>query len=82
MRKININVGGMSCASCAGAVQRSLSKLNGVSNANVNLATNTATVDYDEDALTEADLRKAIEDAGYRVLGDDAEKQKKKSSRR
>jgi len=82
MRKININVGGMSCASCAGAVQRSLSKLNGVSNANVNLATNTATVDYDEDALTEADLRKAIEDAGYKALGDDAEKQKKKSSQR
>ena len=81
MAKRRIKVGGMSCASCAGAVRKGLERLNGVKGANVNLATGTATVEFDEDALSDGDLAKAIEDSGYRVLGSDADEQKKKSYR-
>ena len=59
-------VEGMSCASCVGRVERALSANDGVVNARVNLATETAHVETD-DTVTRATLAEAIEAAGYSI---------------
>ncbi len=58
-------VEGMTCASCVRRVERSLSKVPGVAEASVNLATERATVTFAPDETTIADLIGAVEKAGY-----------------
>jgi Cu+-exporting ATPase len=64
-RSVRLNVTSMSCASCVGRVDKALTALPGVMDVNVNLASETATVTYAEDAVDLADLLKAAADAGY-----------------
>ena len=45
--RVDLPVSGMTCAACARTIERTLAKTPGVERANVNLATNTATVEYD-----------------------------------
>lgn len=59
---------GMTCAACAGRVERALSSVPGVIAASVNLATETASVRYVAGAVTASDLIAVIEKAGYRVV--------------
>jgi len=66
----NLSVGGMTCASCVGRVERALRKVPGVRDATVNLATESAHVSYDVpaaplDGAMQARLRRAVRDAGY-----------------
>ncbi len=63
-----IRIGGMTCASCSQAITRSLIKTEGVNDANVNLATEKATVSYYPGKTSYAKIKKAIEDTGYQVL--------------
>jgi P-type Cu+ transporter len=70
-KKAEIKVTGMACAACSAAVERSLSKLNGVASAAVNLSAETASIEYDPQRLQLADLEKAIRDAGYDVVDDE-----------
>ncbi|MCC2626893.1 MAG: heavy metal translocating P-type ATPase [Thermomicrobiales bacterium] len=58
---------GMTCASCVRRVEKGLEKVPGVTAANVNLATERATVAYDPAVSDLATLRTAVERAGYRV---------------
>src|SRR5829696_3277313 len=58
---------GMTCASCVRRVEKGLEKVPGVSAANVNLATEYATVAYDPTIADLATLRTAVERAGYHV---------------
>jgi Cu+-exporting ATPase len=60
-----IPVSGMSCAACSGKVQRSLETSSGVSGANVNLMTGTATVSYDPAATSPERLVDVIRSTGY-----------------
>ena len=60
-------IGGMTCAACAARVEKSLKKVNGVVNANVNLATNKASVEYSKDDTDIKSLIKAVEKAGYKA---------------
>ena len=62
---LDIGIGGMTCASCVGRVERALKKVVGVSDATVNLATESARVAYVGDAQMPARLRRAVRDAGY-----------------
>jgi Cu+-exporting ATPase len=62
-RAVELNVGGMTCASCAARVEKKLNKLPGVT-ASVNYATETAQVRF-PDSLTEADLIATVEATGY-----------------
>jgi len=64
-----VPIGGMTCAACVGRVEKGLTKLEGVTGASVNLATEKATVRFDPDVLTERDITRAIEDMGYTVPG-------------
>src|SRR3989338_6856100 len=65
--KCILPIKGMHCASCAITIEKSLKKLKGVSNANVNLASEKAMVEYDKNTVNESRIIKSIEDAGYNV---------------
>jgi len=70
-RKSIFPVGGMTCAACVARVEEALSSVPGVVSANVNLASEKATVEYVE-GTDFADLRRAVKEAGYE-LGSEAE---------
>ena len=70
MAKENYAVEGMTCATCALTVEKALGKLDGVDQASVNLANETVSLDYDNQALSFADLEAAVEKAGYRLVRD------------
>ncbi len=61
-------VAGMTCASCAAHAQKAVAKVEGVSLSEVNIATEKLHVIYDENKLGFEALRKAIEDAGYKLI--------------
>jgi Cu+-exporting ATPase len=69
-KNAKIKISGMSCASCAINIEKSLGNLEGVGNATVNLGTEEALVEYDPDKLKLPDLEEAVEDAGYEVIND------------
>ncbi len=58
-------IGGMSCAACVRRVERALEAVEGVQSAEVNLATETACVRYDQTVVKRRDLRASVERAGY-----------------
>jgi Cu+-exporting ATPase len=62
---VSFPVEGMTCASCVNRISRFLNKVEGVEEASVNLASESATVRYDADRLTVADLVAAVDAAGY-----------------
>lgn len=64
----NFPVQGMGCAACVARVQNTIKNLGGVSDCNVSLASNSAQVDYDPKVVTPADIRKAVQDAGYDLV--------------
>ncbi|NLO08357.1 MAG: copper-translocating P-type ATPase [Clostridiales bacterium] len=68
MTNKSFKIEGMNCASCARAVERVTGKLEGVSSANVNLATEKLTLEYDENKVTEEAIQKAVDKAGYKAL--------------
>ena len=71
-KKIELKVSGMTCASCVTTIEKSLSKLSGVAKAQVNLGTETASIEYDSNKLKLTDLEKAVTDAGYDVINEKA----------
>src|SRR4051794_2904173 len=60
-----LDIEGMTCASCVNRVQKALTRVDGVVDASVNLATETASVTYDPSAAGPAELAAAVEKAGY-----------------
>jgi P-type Cu+ transporter len=60
-----LDIGGMTCASCVGRVEKALRKLDGVVDARVNLATETATVEFDPRRVGLAEFAAAAAKAGY-----------------
>ncbi|RZH67549.1 heavy metal translocating P-type ATPase [Natrinema altunense] len=66
---VRLAVPEMDCPSCAGKVDKSLGRVDGVVDADLNPTTGTATVTYDPDRTAEADVVDAIEGAGYEVTG-------------
>ncbi|ELY41159.1 heavy metal translocating P-type ATPase [Halalkalicoccus jeotgali B3] len=66
---VRLSVPEMDCPSCAQKVDKSLQRVDGIVDANLQPTTGTATVTYDSDRVTEADVAAAIENAGYEVVG-------------
>jgi len=67
-KKIVLNIGGMTCVNCAHAIEKRLSKLNGVTQATVNLAAEKAIIDYDPAVVNQKAIEDAITGVGYQVI--------------
>ncbi|MDR3020563.1 MAG: heavy metal translocating P-type ATPase, partial [Treponema sp.] len=73
------NIQGMSCASCAGRIEKALCEINGIEKVSVNIASEKAAVTYDPQKVRERAIREAVGKAGYSVIEipqDDTDKQK------
>ena len=69
MAKINLNITGMMCANCVRTVERTLlKKTPGVIAANVNYATESASIEYSPKQVSPAEIVAAIKRAGYGVV--------------
>lgn len=68
MEKKTMLLHGMTCAACAQRIEKTLRKLPGIAQANVNLASEKLFVDYDEEALTPAEIRDAVAKIGYEAV--------------
>ncbi len=66
-KEINLDVEGMTCASCVAAIERTLKKQIGVEAIQVNLATHSAYLKYDPAKVKLSELEKAVDKAGYKI---------------
>jgi Cu+-exporting ATPase len=69
-RKAELKIAGMVCAACTAAIEKSLKSLEGVYQADVNLGTEIAYVEYDAEKVSLVDLERAVKDAGYEVINE------------
>lgn len=65
MEKVSVKIQGMTCAACSTKVERALKKMEGVIEANVNLALEKATVEYDPGLINVEDISGRISSLGY-----------------
>lgn len=66
--KQKFDVNGMTCSACVAHVEKSVSKLQGVTELQVNLLQNSMHVSFDETQLTAQEIVTAVESAGYRAM--------------
>jgi Cu+-exporting ATPase len=66
-KQVTLPITGMHCANCSSTIERNLNKLDGVTEANVNYATERATVAFDPSVLGQDAIIGAIQDVGYDV---------------
>lgn len=76
MKKVILNIEGMTCSACSNGLEKYLNKQKGIKNAVVNLVMATAVVEYDEE-ITIKDINRYVEEAGFKSLG---EKQEEKNN--
>jgi P-type Cu+ transporter len=69
--KIQIAISGMHCASCANTIETALNKTPGVENANINFASEKATINFDQLKINKENLYQVIKEAGYEPIIDD-----------
>lgn len=81
IKKFSFKISGMSCAACSARIENKLNRTEGIVSAAVNLAAEKASVDYDDDILSEKDIAKIIEDMGYKFLEDRSESDTEKEQR-
>ena len=75
--KITFEIDGMNCAACSAAVEKALNKSEGVYQANVNIATEKGSVEYNPEILSRNDFREIVKNSGYELARfDDEEKEK------
>lgn len=68
MNKETIKITGMTCAACAQRVEKAVKKLDGVASAAVNFATESLSIEYDQQKAAKEVIKTTIEKAGYGVL--------------
>src|SRR5690625_383930 len=71
-KHITVGITGMTCSACSSRVEKVLNKMDGV-DAQVNLTTEKATVDYNPESVTVQDITSKIENMGYGVLSQKSE---------
>ncbi len=67
-RTARLDLRGMTCANCAGTIEERVAGLEGISEVDVNYATDEGTVTYDPDQVSLRDVVAAVDDAGYGVV--------------
>lgn len=67
MKQVIMNVNGMSCQHCVNSIEKAIKEIGG--SAFVDLSNNKVTVEYDENKLSMDDIKTAIEEQGYDVVG-------------
>lgn len=67
-----LKIEGMSCTACAKAVERVTRKLDGVTESNVNYASEKLSISYEASKVNLSDIKKAIEKAGYKAVDEDS----------
>ena len=67
MSETTLKIDGMSCQHCVMRVKKAVGLLPGVSDSQVEVG--TARITYDDTRIRKEDLKKAVEEAGYRVVG-------------
>lgn len=72
-KETSLQITGMTCAACATRIEKGLKKMDGVEQANVNLALEKSMIKYDPEKLTNQDLEKKIQDLGYGVAKENKE---------
>ena len=75
MKKIVLNIEGMTCSACSNGLEKYLNKQKGVISASVNLVMATALIEY-EDSLSIKDLNRFVKEAGFKSLGEKKEDKK------
>lgn len=70
-KKETFKVEGMTCASCAAAIEKGVGRLDGVENANVNFATETLNVEFDKDKVSFEDINNKVNKLGYKLKDDE-----------
>lgn len=68
MQKENLQIVGMTCAACANRIEKVVSKLDGVSTASVNFASEKLVTSYDPEKINVLEIKNAIAKAGYEAL--------------
>jgi len=71
--RVSIKIGGMTCAMCVQTIEEVLGNLQGVVSVHVNLGTERAKVEYNPGLVSTEDMKKAIEEIGYKYVGKDDE---------
>ena len=67
MDKKEVKVVGMHCPSCVRAVELSLEDLDGVTEAKADLDKNNVAIELDPEKVSDVDIEKAVEEAGFKV---------------
>lgn len=68
MEILTLDIKGMTCGGCVKSITNVLQPITGVSNVNVSLEQNIATITYDPNKAKPSQFRVAIEDAGFDVV--------------
>ncbi|RDU37647.1 heavy metal translocating P-type ATPase [Neobacillus piezotolerans] len=66
--KKEFDISGMTCAACSARIEKGLNRMEGVTNASVNLALEKATVEYNPSVLSDRDIIKKVEALGYGAI--------------
>lgn len=74
MNKETIKISGMTCAACAKRIEKAVGKLEGVSQASVNFATEKLSVEYNNQKASTDKIKETIEKAGYGVIEEEKKK--------
>lgn len=69
-----LNVEGMTCASCVQSVEKTTKNLTGVTQSNVNLATEKLTINFDANTVSLQEIQDAVSNAGYKAVPDTQKK--------
>ncbi|MGK9185317.1 heavy metal translocating P-type ATPase [Priestia filamentosa] len=73
IKETNFQITGMTCAACATRIEKGIKKMEGVKEANVNLALEKSSIKYDPEVISEQDFQNKIQGLGYDVVKEKTE---------
>lgn len=69
LKKITLGIEGMSCSACSNAIEKYVGKQNGIKSVSVNLVMANATIEFDDDVLSQKNIEAFIKQSGYKSTG-------------